>query len=572
MVIYETTKKGFLRDVESGVLADNLKALFKTHHIGSGNREFESWRNSSVFMKEIIKDTRFDDDISVYLEYQVFLTSKRVDFMIAGTDDQGNNNIVIVELKQWNKCEKNGKRDIVIAETGGQRQEVAHPSYQAQSYVEMLKAYTRAIDTNNIGVYSCAYLHNYDNNEIDELKCDFYQSLLDVSPAFIKGEEEELIRYLSGFVRHKQTLDALSLIETSELAPGRQLQDAIADMMNGTQMFNLIDEQKVVFEQVMKSVEDSLDTNDKTVIICQGGPGTGKSVVALKLLCDLILKNRTARYVTHNRSLKNVYKNILKQAGHKLKALETIFAGDSMFNPQRIIENAYDCLIVDEAHRITEHWSNSNDEQHIDAIVRAGKVSVFFIDEKQIVTVKDYGTVDRICDSARKYGANVIQGVDYNLVSQFRCGGSDGFIGFLDKILYGADNQFTISEDYEVKIFKDPVNFREALRERNYNNRARMVAGYCYEWVTGREGAREHVARKLGIPHEQWADHPRFKYDIKLNSMLNPMGFTAKWNLINDNTVQIHLMKSGVFTLPKGWNLIIAALLSEKICVLKMAR
>jgi len=210
MVIYENTKKGFIKDVDSGCLADKLKMLFKMHHIGSGAREYASWQNSSQFMKNVISNACFDDDISVYLEYQVFLTSKRVDFLIAGTDDKGNNYIVIVELKQWESCDRTGKYDVVIAYTGGVRQEVPHPSYQAQSYVDMLKAYTKAIDVNNIGVHSCAYLHNFDSKKINELRCEMFQSLLDVSPAFVKGEETNLINYMAQFVCHKQTIDIFS--------------------------------------------------------------------------------------------------------------------------------------------------------------------------------------------------------------------------------------------------------------------------------------------------------------------------------------------------------------------------
>lgn len=530
MVIYENTKKGFISDVNNGLIAKKLKHLFKEYGIGSGTAEYNSWENSSSYMRDIISDSRFDDDISIYLEYQVFLTSKRVDFLIAGTDDNGNNNIVIIELKQWERCERTGKRDIVKAFTGGSNKEVPHPSYQAQSYVDMLKAYTKAIDDNNIGLFSCSYLHNYNPSKTDELRCSWYESIIDSSPLFIKGEEQELISYLSEKVLHKSSLDVFSLIENSELNPSIQLQDAISEMMKGSDVFKLIDEQKTVYEQVLESVINSLNNNKKTVIICQGGPGTGKSVVALKLLCDLILSSKSARYVTHNSSLKNVYKEVLKQEGYKLKSLDALFAGDGMFQSSMVNDNAYDCILVDEAHRVTEHWSNSHDEQHIDSIIRSCKVSVFFIDEKQIVTVNDFGTVNRICESAKKYDADIIQGNDYNLLSQFRCGGSDGFIAFLDHVLFEEEKFFSISSDYEIKVFHNPVCFREALRKRNKNNRARMVAGYCYEWVTGKPKAKKVVAKELSIPEEEWENHPRFQYDIKLGD------FTAKWNLSSDKT------------------------------------
>ena len=354
--------------------------------------------------------------------------------------------------------------------------------------------------------------------------------MLKTSPVFIKGEEAQLIDFLSKYVLHKPSLDILSLIEHSELVPGKQLQDSIACMMKGEAVFNLIDEQKVVFEQVLDSIKDSLENKQKTVIICQGGPGTGKSVVALKLLCNMIIDKKSARYVTHNSSLKNVYRSILKNDKNEFKKFDVLFAGDGMFQSKNVGKNIYDCLLIDEAHRITEHWSNSNDEQHIDSIIRAGKVSVFFIDEKQTVTVKDFGTVGRICESAEKCGAKVIRGEDYDLVSQFRCGGSDGFIGFLDHVLYGSTQSFKISPDYEIKIFKDPVKFHDALLERNHNNRARMVAGYCYEWVTGSKQAKLRAAKELGIPENELADHPALQYDIKIGD------FTAKWNLRDDKT------------------------------------
>lgn len=533
MVVYENSKKGFLDDVEHDRIASILKTLFKSNNIGVGARELDSWKNSPQYIKSIISDLRFDDDITVYLEYQVFLTSKRVDFMIGGTDKHGNNNLVVVELKQWTKCERTANDGIVRTFTGGRMQEVPHPSYQANSYVKMLRSYAKAIDDNGIGIFSCAYLHNYPQKAIDELKCDKYKEILKESPLFIKNQEKELKSFLCKYVCGKQTVDIISLIENSELVPSKELQNSVAQMKNGNAIFNLIDEQKVVFEKVFECVKDAIDyhsTGKKKVIICQGGPGTGKSVVAFKLLFDLILKKYSARYVTHNSSLKNVYIEILKRAGNQRNTVDELLAGDAMFQPSRINDDSYDCLLVDEAHRVTEHWSNSKDEQHIESIIRSGKVTVFFIDENQQVTVNDFGTVDSIRNAAEKYKAEVIEGSDYNLLSQFRCGGSDGFIGFLDHVLYGKEESFSISSQYEVKVFKDPVKFRESLRAKNINNRARMVAGYCYNWITKDNNTRAREAQKLSIPVEAWNTDPRLQYDIRIG------GFTAKWNLGTDRT------------------------------------
>ena len=96
MVIYENTKKGFIHDVETERISDKLKYLFRSNSIGSGEREYESWKNSSVYTKNVLSNSCFDDDIRVYLEYQVFLTGKRVDLLIAGTDDSGNNKLLLL--------------------------------------------------------------------------------------------------------------------------------------------------------------------------------------------------------------------------------------------------------------------------------------------------------------------------------------------------------------------------------------------------------------------------------------------------------------------------------------------
>lgn len=411
MVLYENSKNGFLYDVENNNIVNILKNTFKILHIPCGEAERLSWGNSLQFMKEVVASEKFDDDIIVYLEYQVFLTSKRVDFMIAGTNDLGKNNLVIVELKQWEKCERTTKNAIVKAYTGGNFKEVPHPSYQAKCYVDMLTSYASNIDSNNIGIYSCSYLHNYNSKYKEELICEMYKNITEFSPLFIKGEKDKLTDYLAEYVQHKQSIDILSVIEDSELIPSLQLQESINSMMNNNEVFNLIDEQKIVAEQVLKSVTSSLDSEGKTVIICEGGPGTGKSVVAIYILCKLILGSKAAKYVTHNGALKNVLVKNLRDGGRKLVDVSHMFAGDGSFQcSKNIRDNMYKCLIVDESHRITEHWSNSHDEPHIESIIRASQVSVFFIDENQCVTVNDFGTKKRIIETANKYKADIICG------------------------------------------------------------------------------------------------------------------------------------------------------------------
>lgn len=132
MIIYENTKGGFINDVRSGCIAQRVQMEFDRHNIAHNNdAEFRAWNNSLMYMRNVLDDSGIDDDVKLAVEYQVPLTSKRVDFLIAGTDDYGANNVVVIELKQWEDSGMTSRPDVVTAFTGGANRAVCHPSYQA---------------------------------------------------------------------------------------------------------------------------------------------------------------------------------------------------------------------------------------------------------------------------------------------------------------------------------------------------------------------------------------------------------------------------------------------------------
>ena len=507
MIIYETTKENFIQDTD---VANKLKKEFENKHIRCNDNEITSWENSLKAMQDLLKQSNIADDVAIYLEYQIPLMSKRADFVIAGSDGNGQNHVIIIELKQWESCERTGSNGVVKAFTGGRSQEVTHPSYQAQSYAGWLCAFCKAIEDENIGVHSCSYLHNM--KEDGELRCDAYKGILEDSPAFIKGEEKDLIEYLEKYVKKQETIDIFYAIEHSELKPNKALQDAAATMIQNRQIFSLIDEQKVVYETVLESVKKSIESNKKTMIICKGGPGTGKSVVALKIIFALISgKNKaTCCYVTKNEAPRLVFRQNLAN-----RDLDPLFKGPGSFQKRfGTRENQYDCIVVDEAHRLAERgFTEPAGEIHnLPGIIRAAKVTVFFIDEKQKVTSKDIGTIKRLHEEAKNFNVTVVEGEDFNLVSQFRCGGNDGFLEFIDNVLYGQNTTCEFPKKYEIKIFNSPTKMRQALNIKNeINNKARIVAGYCYNWVS-----KDDIN----------------KYDIDLED-----DFHAQWNFRRSNYI-----------------------------------
>ena len=517
MIIYENTKNGFVNDVRSGMIAQKVQRAFETHNLAHNNdAEFRAWNNSLMYMRNVLDDDDISGDVKLAIEYQVPLTSKRVDFLIAGVDEFESNNVVVIELKQWEDSGMTSRPDVVTAFTGGANRAVCHPSYQAYSYAKIIENFNESVYKEDIRLNPCAYLHNYKEENRAHIDNNLYKEAISCAPIFLSEDVEKLRSFIKKYIKKKDNIDLLMKIDHGKLKPAKALQDSLTSMMRGNQEFFLVDEQKVAYETVKKLVENAVKnatnpvkSGEKSVVIVSGGPGTGKSVVAVKLLCDLIGNGFSANYVTKNAAPRNVYFEKLKQDNYKLNYIKSLFkASDSFWNAPT---NMLDCIIVDEAHRLRKKSAIFHGENQIKELINSGRVTVFFIDEDQKITTKYIGSKDEIRKWARFYNAKIYEGDELNLVSQFRCNGSDGYLNFLDNLLgIRKTANTTFDFDYDIKIFDSPTEMREALRIKNsVNNKSRMIAGYCYEWVS--------EANPTGD-----------EYDIILEG-----DFKAKWNFSN---------------------------------------
>lgn len=516
MIIYENTKGGFVNDIRTGSIARMVELAFELHGLHHSNdAEYRAWGNSLMYMRNVLDDDDIPDDVSLAIEYQIPLTSKRVDFLLAGRGDAGSENVVVVELKQWEDSEVTSRPDVVRAYTGGANRAVCHPSYQAYSYARIIETFNEDVYQRNIRLRPCAYLHNYREANRQHIDNELYREAVSLAPLFLQDDVVKLRRFIKSYIKEKDGVDLLLRIDHGKLKPAKALQDSLVSMIRGNQEFLLIDEQKVAYETVKKLVESAvrdagnpLKNAKKSVVIISGGPGTGKSVVAIQLLCHLIAKGFSANYVTKNAAPRNVYFEKLRQEKYKLSFIKNLFKSSDFF--WNAPANLLDCVIVDEAHRLKKKSSIFYGENQVKELINAGRVTVFFIDEDQQITTRDIGTKDEIRKWAEFYGATVYEGDDLNLVSQFRCNGSDGYLNFLDNLLEIRDTANThFDYDYEIRLFYSPTKMREELRKKNGNNKARMIAGYCYEWVSEKNPDGED-------------------YDIVLED-----GFSAKWNFSN---------------------------------------
>ena len=522
MIVYNDVKRQFVNDVKDNSIADKILDAIKMRGLNAGHeKEYSSWQNSMQFMRNIVDDSEIDDEVRICIEYNIPLTSKRVDFIIAGADKAGNENIVIVELKQWQKAEvvADDMHYCVKTFIANTDRIVCHPSYQAYSYSCFLKNYSQSLTDESINLVPCAYLHNYQPEYRQTLSNPIYKEWFEVAPFFIKNEVAVFSDFVKKYITKKSSKgDLLYLIDHGRLRPTKALQDSLASMVKGNKEFMLLDEQAVCFDMCLKTMSQCLKDRKKSTIIIQGGPGTGKSVLAINLLMEYINQSLNVSYVTKNSAPRQAFLNLLTR-GNAMRQTEIQQLFRSPFGLSNCDENGYDCLIVDEAHRLVKKmygdWSGEN---QVKECINASLLSIFLLDEDQAVTTKDIGSIKEIQYWCKELGSRLIITDETKLFSQFRCNGSDAYIQFIDDLLQRLPEtvHVDLSElNFDFKVFDDPNEMREALRDKNQiNNKSRMVAGYCYDWNV---------------------KHRRGDWDIMLGD-----NFKAKWNLENDKVWAIN--------------------------------
>jgi uncharacterized protein len=464
------------------------------------------------YMNNALLGAGIPADAGVAIEYRIPQTAKRVDFILTGLDGAGRRAAVIVELKQWSEAAATAKDGIVETFVGGAKREVEHPSYQAWSYAWYLRDYNEAVDEDGIELRPCAYLHNLVRTPVRS-RAPFYAAYTPrrrCSPARTRSGCRTFLRR---YIHKGDRKQVLYQIDNGRIRPSKNLADHLASLLSGNREFILLDEQKLVYETALAQATRAAESGRKQVLIVEGGPGTGKSVVAVHLLVELTRRGRVAQYVTRNAAPREVYEQKLTGAMRRTR-IRNLFKSSGAYVEAE--PNSLDVLIVDEAHRLNEKsglYGNLGDHQ-IAEIIRAAKCCVFFVDDDQRVTFKDVGEKAVIRDIALAHGAEV---AEYELASQFRCNGSDGYLAWLDQLLGIRDtaNLDLDGIDYDFRVFDSPVDLHRQIVELNrINNKSRVVAGYCWDW----RGKRD----------------PRVE-DVRIDAH----GYARRWNLDKDGKLWI---------------------------------
>jgi DUF2075 family protein len=518
MIVYQSTKQGFDKDIINGDIEDTITNLFlnKLSRKVAG-KEKESWKNSLHYMNTVLNDSHIPYNTGITIECQLPQSNKRIDFIITGRNREQQDHVIIIELKQWQSAELTEKDAMVKTPLGKGFHESCHPSYQAWSYASFLYGFNETVQKEKIQLVPCAYLHNYEEDKV--ITNPFYQQHLDKAPVFFRKDIAKLRDFIKNYITTGDDGEIMYRIDQGKVRPSKMLADALASMIKGNEEFILLDQQKEVYETALYLSRQK----QKQVLIIEGGPGTGKSVVAINLLVGLTKLKKLVHYVSKNAAPRAVYASKLTGVITKT-AVSNLFKGSGRYLD--IPEDTFDALVVDEAHRLNEKsglYGNLGENQ-IKEIIRASKLSIFFIDEDQRVTLKDIGTKDEIKKWANQLGVSIHEA---KLDSQFRCNGSDGYLAWLDQKLQIRETANDSIQDlgYDFKVVDSPNELYRLIDEKNKaNNKARLVAGYCWDW----NSKKNKVDFDIVIPEHNFSMRWNLEVDgglwIQVPSSINEVG------------------------------------------------
>lgn len=510
-------KKDFIKYVDDKTISNKVYDAYKdTFNKKTKLSQIKAWANSLPFLKDLLEV--IPENAGITIEYGIPLTSKRIDVVISGYNIEHKPTLIILELKQWEYAKLVKNQDACVKTLIGKNEKnVLHPAYQVLTYKELLMNYNVVIEKNNINIIPLVYLHNYDLKLDDDLFDKKYSPYYKKVYMFGKDDVSELKYILENNICFGDDLKVINMVDNSEIKPTKKLTNVIHNMILTKKEFTLLDEQKIIMEDILKHVLDAYKSVNKKVIIIKGGPGTGKSVLAINALGELLSLGLVGAYVSKNMAPRKVYKNILTTPDNTF-SVNDLFKSSGYFFRDRL--NKYDFLLVDEAHRLQEKSGIHNNigVNQIKEIIEAAKCSIFFVDEKQAITLKDIGSIANITYFANMCEAEIIE---YELVSQFRCNGSDSYLDFIDNFLYNKKDKVNFHFDF--RVIDSPSKLYELVKNKNTCNNARLLAGFCWNRYSKQADNQDYHDIKIGDFSLSWNLKHGEEFAIRENA-INEVG------------------------------------------------
>ena len=402
MIIYQESKAGYLADVDNNILKQRLVDAFQTK-TGSVPSDSYVWADEYSHFARALGKAKVADDIQVAIEYHISAAGRfRIDVLLAGNDGRTDNGLII-ELKAWENADISEVEDMVLSPVAGGKID-QHPCVQARKYKGQILRFNQDIRAQDIRLHSAAYLFNLRRRQPEPLEDLRYQGVLADSKLFLADDVAQLRQYIEKTVPLKPKSDVVFVIENGRMRPSDELIGRVSSMLDGNDEFELIDEQNIAF-QVIRHQLIGKKNPGRHVFVVQGGPGTGKSVVAVRLLAEILKEKRMGFFVAPNKAFRETLVEYLARGnkGYREDGKALFQSSWSFHNVDHITDGRNDVLVVDEAHRLKNRAHMYQGKDMVEDMVRAARITIFFLDETQRVSWNDIGSIDSIKAAALKY-------------------------------------------------------------------------------------------------------------------------------------------------------------------------
>lgn len=466
--------------------------------------EIHSWDNSIPRLVADLRDAGLSN-VELLLEYRLPLSSKRADVVIAGHSRRtGEPLYLVVELKQWSEARLFEDNPNLVTVPNWMAHPLSHPVEQVREYCDHIADYTTVLGGHSDRIAGVAYLHNATDSSVHDL----LGARQDARGRLFTGQRRgDFVDYLRDQFTNESGRHAADELVNSYIAPSKQLLAVAAEEVQRREVYRLLDEQRDAFELVRHAVTSARRANTKTAIVVSGGPGSGKSVIALSLLGELTREGRTVLHATGSKSFTLTLRKVAGRGNTRVQSLFKYFNSFMEAEP-----NDLECLILDEAHRIRETSVNRYTRKElrgarpqIEELLSAARVPVFLLDEYQVVRPGELGNVADIKAAAASQGIEVIT---VSLNDQFRCGGSEAYVHWVLRLLEletGGPIAWDGDANFAVQIFDSPVDLETWLSAKQAEGLgARIAAGYCWPWSNPRQDGTLVADVRIGEWERPW--------------------------------------------------------------------
>jgi hypothetical protein len=508
MHLYSGMTDSFVADATRNKIAGKLQeAFFQYFRYSPGQGEVRSWQNSLRAMASAVELANLDDH-GIVVELQLPLSSRRLDCMLTGHDDADKAQAVIVELKQWETTGRSEIEDCVTTWVGQRERDVLHPSRQVGNYARYLQDVHTTFSEGSVGLTACSYLHNMGFDPDAEVFAKKHRKLTERFPVFVGDQVDLLSDFLTAQLSAGDGGPILGEVLKGKYRPHKRLLDHTARVIRREPAYVLLDEQQVAFNHILGKVRDRQRSSAQSAFLVRGGPGTGKSVIAVNLLAELSAEGFATKHATGSKAFTE---NLRRAVGPRAAAQFGYFNGFTGAEPQVL-----DAIVCDESHRIRETSASRFTKKaersavpQVEELMQAAKVCVFFIDDLQVVRPGEVGSTELIRETAGRLGIEVIE---HELEAQFRCGGSEAFVGWVESTLEMARNPYVMwdpKEEFDFDVVDSPQELESLIRMRAEEGAtARLSAGFCWRWSDPRSDGTLEPDVSIGDWSMPWNAKP----------------------------------------------------------------